>query len=121
MKPFEELLEEISALFEARDWEQFHSPKNLATALSVEASEVLEHFTWISDKESYNLNETTLSEVRDEIGDVMILLISLSDKLGINPIEAAKQKLFKVAQRYPVEKCKGKNLKHTHYATSESI
>lgn len=121
MGPFIELIEEMKALFQERDWDQFHSPKNLAISLSIEAAEVLEHFQWITEKESYQLNPSTLNEVRDEIGDVMILLVYLASKLGINPLEAAKQKLVKVSKKYPADQCKGKNLKYTHYETAQSL
>jgi len=79
----------IKAFTEKRDWEQFHSPKNLAMALSVEVSEVVEHFQWLTQEESRNLPVDKLAEVREEIGDVMIYLTELADKLGIDPVEAA--------------------------------
>jgi dCTP diphosphatase len=72
-----------------RDWEQFHSPKNLAMALSVEVSEVVEHFQWLTEEQSQNIPPETLVEVREEIGDAMIYLVELAEKLGIDPVEAA--------------------------------
>jgi dCTP diphosphatase len=83
----------IKAFIKERDWEQFHSPKNLAMALSVEVAEVVEHFQWLTQEQSHNLPADKLAEVREEIGDVMIYLTELADKLGIDPIEAAKAKL----------------------------
>jgi NTP pyrophosphatase (non-canonical NTP hydrolase) len=87
------LRDSIRAFIEERDWEQFHSPKNLAMALSVEVAEKLEHFQWITQEESRNLPPEKLAEVREEIGDVMIYLTELAEKLGIDPVEAAKAKL----------------------------
>ena len=79
----------IKAFIEERDWEQFHSPKNLAMALSVEVAEVLEHFQWLTEEESKDLPPEKLAEVREEIGDVMIYLTELADKLGIDPVREA--------------------------------
>ncbi|MFC2049105.1 nucleotide pyrophosphohydrolase [Chlamydiota bacterium] len=121
MEPFRELLEEMNAFFEARDWGQFHSPKNIAINLAVESAEVLEHFRWLSEKESYALPAAALEQVGDEMGDVLINLVYLAQKLGIDPLEAARKKLLKNCQRYPVAACKGKNLKYTAYESSEGV
>jgi dCTP diphosphatase len=86
----DDLRDAIKAFIEERDWEQFHSPKNLAMALSVEVAEVVEHFQWLTEEQSKNLPPEKLAELRLEIGDVMIYLTELSDKLGIDPVEAAK-------------------------------
>ncbi len=99
-----------------RDWDQFHSPKNLAMALSVEASEIVEKFQWLTEEESKNLSPEKLGEIKDEIGDVLIYLLRLSDKLGILPLEAAFEKLEKNEKKYPVDKAKGSNLKYTEFS-----
>lgn len=96
-----------------REWDQFHSPKNLAIALSVEASELLEHFQWLTEEESRSIPPAELSAVRHEIADVLIYLIRLADKLGINVLEAAQAKLAENARKYPVEKAKGNRKKYT--------
>jgi dCTP diphosphatase len=80
----------IRKFIEERDWDQFHSPKNLAMALSVEAAETVEHFQWLTEEQSKNLPPEKLAEIREEMGDVMIYLTELADKLGIDPVEAAK-------------------------------
>jgi dCTP diphosphatase len=98
------------------DWEQFHSPKTLAVALSVEASEIVEHFQWLTEEQSRNLPPEKLTEIREEIGDVMIYLIELADKLEIDPVEAAKAKVAINEQKYPADLVKGKASKHTEYA-----
>ena len=112
----EDLRSAISAFIQERDWEQFHSPKNLAMALSVEVAEIVEHFQWLTEVQSQNLPPEKLAEVREEIGDVMIYLTELADKLGIDPVEAAKAKMTINGQKYPVELVKGKASKYTEYA-----
>jgi len=84
-------------------------------ALSVEIAEIVEHFQWATEKESFELNPDKLEKVKDEIGDILIYLVRLADKLGIDPIEAAKEKLEKNKQKYPVDKVKGKANKYTDY------
>jgi dCTP diphosphatase len=106
----------IRVFIEERDWEQFHSPKNLAMALSVEVSEVVEHFQWLTEEQSRNLPSEKLAEVREEIGDVMIYLTELAEKLGIDPVEAAKAKVAINGQKYPADLVKGKASKYTEYS-----
>jgi dCTP diphosphatase len=112
----EDLRSAISAFIQERDWEQFHSPKNLAMALSVEVAEIVEHFQWLTEEDSKNLPPGKLAEVREEIGDVMIYLTELADKLGIDPVEAAKAKMMINGQKYPAKLVKGKASKYTEYA-----
>src|ERR671911_2824959 len=99
----DDLRSAIGAFIRERDWEQFHSPKNLAMALSVEASEIVEHFQWLTEEQSKNLPPEKLAELREEIGDVMIYLTELAEKLGIDPVEAAKAKLEINKQKYPAD------------------
>src|SRR3712207_3445414 len=110
-----DLRDAIKAFIEERDWEQFHSPKNLAMALSVEVAEVVEHFQWLTEEQSTNLPPEKLAEVRQEIGDVMIYLTELADKLGIDPVEAAKAKVEINGKKYPADLVKGKASKNTAY------
>jgi NTP pyrophosphatase (non-canonical NTP hydrolase) len=112
----EDLRTTIGAFIAERDWDQFHSPKNLTMALSVEASEIVEHFQWLTEEQSRNLPPEKLAEVRQEIGDVMIYLTELADKLGIDPMEAAKAKLEINRQKYPANLVKGNASKYTEYA-----
>ena len=112
----EDLRETIRLFIEERDWEQFHSPKNLAMALSVEVAEIVEHFQWLTEEQSQDLPPEKLAEVKEEIGDVMIYLTELADKLGIDPVEAAKAKLAINEQKYPAELVRGKASKYTEYA-----
>ncbi len=96
-----------------RDWDQFHTPKNLAAALSVEAAELLEHFQWLTAEASSALSPVALAEVRAEIADVLLYLIRISDKLGIDPIAAAHEKIATNALKYPVDKARGSAKKYS--------
>lgn len=97
----------------ARDWEQFHSPKNLAAALSVEAAELLEHFQWLTDTQSRELSGDKRAQVAEEVADVLLYLLQLSDKLGIDPLGAARAKLETNAVKYPVDRARGSSKKYT--------
>ena len=98
---------DIQQFAEERDWRQFHSPKNLAAAVSVEAAELLEVFLWLTPEQSRALPAEKLQDARDEIGDVMICLLNLAGQLGIDPLKAASEKMQKNRAKYPVEKAKG--------------
>jgi NTP pyrophosphatase (non-canonical NTP hydrolase) len=108
-----ELVIELRKFAEERDWAQFHSPKNLAMALSVEVAEIVEIFQWLTQEESRNLTPEKLEKVQQEIADVMIFLTNLADKLGIDPLAAAKEKIEKNRIKYPVERAKGTAKKYT--------
>jgi NTP pyrophosphatase (non-canonical NTP hydrolase) len=105
------LEKEILKFADKRDWLQFHSPKNLSMALIVEAAEVVELFQWMTEEESRKLSSEKLAELKDEIGDVAIYLISLASKFGLSVENAAWAKLLKNAEKYPVGLAKGKSLK----------
>ena len=111
----EKLAARVKAFCEARDWERFHAPKNLAAALTVEAAELLEIFQWMSEDESRTLPEAKLTRVREEIGDVLILLTNLASHLGIDPVAAANAKLDLNEAKYPAERVRGKSLKYDEY------
>lgn len=96
-----------------RDWDQFHSPKNLAAALSVEAAELLEHFQWLTDEQSRSLSKERRRAVAEEIADVLLYLIQLSDKLDVDPMHAAEEKLKLNALKYPVERARGSSKKYS--------
>jgi NTP pyrophosphatase (non-canonical NTP hydrolase) len=101
------LIAEIRQFSDERDWRQFHNPKNLASAVSVEAAELLELFMWLTPEQSRALPEDKLQDARDEIGDVLICLLNLADQLGIDAVDAALQKMKKNREKYPVDKAKG--------------
>ena len=98
-----------------RDWEKFHSPKNLTMALSVEASELMEHFQWLTEDESRNLPPDKQTAVEEEMADVLIYLVRLSDRLGVDLLEATKRKMERNRTRYPAELVRGSAKKASEY------
>ena len=103
-----------------RDWDQFHSPKNLSMALSVEVSELLENFQWLTEEQSYTLDQQQRAAVVDEIADVQMYLARLADKLDINIGEAIEQKINKNEAKYPAELVKGSSKKYNQYDQDSS-
>lgn len=95
-----------------REWERFHTPKNLAMALSGEAGELIEHFQWLTPEESSNLRAPVREEVALEMADVLLYLVRLADVLEIDLAEAARRKIAINAQRYPVERARGRSDKY---------
>jgi dCTP diphosphatase len=108
-----ELADKLREFAEERDWGQFHSPKNLAMALAVETAELLEEFQWLTEEHSRKPDQEHLGRIKEEIGDVMIYLVRLSDQLGINPVMSAFNKIEKNRMKYPVDKAKGSAKKYT--------
>lgn len=115
MESLEDLKQQLRTFAGDRDWDQFHSPKNIAMALSVEVSELLEHFQWLTEEESKNLDASALAEVADEIADVQNYLVRLADKLGIDILDAAAIKFVKNEAKYPADLVRGSTKKYTEY------
>ena len=113
LNELEKLRDQLRTFAAARDWDQFHSPKNLASALTVEVAELLEKFQWLTEAQSRQLPANLLEDVRSEVADVLLYLIRLSDKLGIDLIAAANAKIILNATKYPVEKAQGTSKKYT--------
>ena len=111
--PLPALQDALRKFAAARDWDQFHSPKNLAAALSVEAAELLEHFQWLDEEESRNLISDRLQKVEEEMADVLLYLLRLADKLSVDLVEAAKRKIEINKNKYPVDKARGSHKKYT--------
>ena len=109
------LIKKVREFREARDWDQYHSPKNLAMAVSVEIAELVEHFQWLTQEQSRNLSAEKLAKVKEEIGDIMIYLVNLADKLGIDLVDAAHEKLEKNERKYPADMVRGKSNKYDEY------
>jgi dCTP diphosphatase len=105
------LRERLRAFALAREWGQFHSPKNLACALSVEAAELLEHFQWMTEDQSRSPDEAQRTEIAHEAADVLLYLIQLTDQLGIDLLAAADRKMAVNAAKYPVESARGNSRK----------
>ncbi|WP_434212196.1 nucleotide pyrophosphohydrolase [[Pseudomonas] boreopolis] len=109
----QELQSAMRQFAQERDWEQFHSPKNLVMALSIEASELMEHFQWLTEAQSRTLPDERKAQVGTEIADVLLYLLRLCDVLQIDPADAARRKLALNAQKYPVELARGRSDKYT--------
>lgn len=110
--PLVELRDALRAFAVERDWDQFHSPRNLAAALAVEAAELLEPFQWLTDEQSRELSTEARAAVEQEMADVLLYLVRLADKLGVDLEQAARAKIELNAQKYPVERARGSSRKY---------
>jgi len=109
------LQQRLAAFAAARDWEQFHSPKNLAMALSVEAAELVEEFQWLTEAESKALDAERHERVRLELADVFIYLLRLADRLDLDLMRAADDKIALNERKYPADRVRGDARKYTEY------
>lgn len=112
MNNIAELTARIRAFCAARDWQQFHSPKDMAVAIAAEAGELLQHFVWKSPEQSEQVAVEKRAAIADEIADVGILLFELASNLGLDLGAEMLAKVERNEQRYPVEKARGSNLKY---------
>ncbi len=111
----ERLQNELVKFARERDWEQFHTPKNLAMAMSVEAAEVVELFQWLTEKQSRELPKAKVEELADELADTYIYLLRIAAHYGIDLVDAAAKKIKKSAAKYPVKKARGSARKYTEF------
>lgn len=111
----EQLRRRLADFAAARDWDQFHSPKNLSMALIAEAAELVEHFQWLSEAASHALPPAKHAEVRLELADILIYLVRLGDKLGVDLIAAANDKIALNESRYPAERVRGDARRASEY------
>jgi NTP pyrophosphatase (non-canonical NTP hydrolase) len=109
----DELAEKLRTFAAERDWEPYHTPKNLAAALIVEAAELLEHFQWLGSEESARLAPEQREQVALEMADVLLYLVRMADRLGVDLLGAATRKLAINAQKYPVALARGTHAKYT--------
>lgn len=112
-KSLESLKQPLRDFADARDWRQFHSPKNLVMALCGETGELAAQFQWLTEAESASPNEKSLGKIKDEIADVQLYLIQLADKLSIDIYEECVRKLAENNAKYPIDKSKGNAKKYT--------
>ena len=115
LESLEALKTRVRAFAQARDWEQFHSPKNLAMALIAEAAELVEHFQWLTEAQSYALDKDKREQVALELADIFIYLVRLADRLDIGLLEAAERKIALNELRYPADKVRGSARKADEY------
>jgi len=104
---------QINKFTQDRDWEQFHNPKDLAIALGIEVSELQELMLWVSTEQSAERVKERMAEVEHEVGDILIYLLRFCEVTGIDPIQAAENKLTLNAKKYPIEKSRGNSKKYT--------
>jgi dCTP diphosphatase len=115
MTELESMMERLRQFAEERDWDQFHSPKNLSMALIAEAAELVEHFQWLTEAQSSRLSAERLREVETELADIFIYLMRLADKLGVDLVAAAQRKMEINEAKYPADKVRGSARKYTEY------
>lgn len=113
LRSLSEIREALRRFAADRDWDQFHTPKNLAIGISVEAGELLERFQWMTDEASCRLTDDQLAAVREELADVLLYLVRLADKLEVDLMAAAARKIELNGKKYPVEVARGRTTKYT--------
>lgn len=111
-RDFGVLEESVRRFRDERDWKQFHTPKDLAISLSIEAAELLEHFQWLDEAQSRQLPPERRARVAEEMADVLLYLVRLADKLDVDLEAAAQAKILRNAEKYPVEKSRGHSRKY---------
>jgi dCTP diphosphatase len=111
----EALRQRLAAFAADRDWDQFHAPKNLAMALIAECAELVEHFQWLSEEQSAALDEAKTAAVRLELADILIYLVRIADKLDVDLLAAAREKIAINEARYPVDKVRGDARRASEY------
>jgi len=114
-RTIEYLQQRLREFADARDWDQYHSPKNLSMALIAEAAELLEHFQWLTEAQSHSLPDDKLAEVRLELADIFIYMLRLADKLDIDLLAAAEAKMALNEAKYPADKVRGSARKYSDY------
>ncbi len=119
MADMEELREKLRVFARTRDWEQFHSPKNLCMALVGEIGELIEHFQWLTEEESRSISTSDKEPIADELADVLIYLVRLADQLQIDLMEAATEKIKKNEMKYPADRVRGSSRKYSDYEKSK--
>ena len=115
MRDLRELKDRVRVFVAERDWDQFHSPKNLAMALSVEAAELVELFQWLTEEQSAAPDEKLRCRAAEELADVLWFLVRIADRLDIDLLQAAAQKLERNALKYPAERVRGQARKYDEY------
>lgn len=115
MRDLEELKQRLRVFVAERDWDQFHSPKNLAMALSVEASELVELFQWLSEQQSAAPDEKLRQRAAEELADILWFLVRIADRLDIDLLAAAESKMVQNAEKYPAERVRGQSRKYDEY------
>lgn len=116
MSDLSDLQKAIVSFRDARDWKQFHNPKDMALSLVLEAAEVLEHFQWRSLEEAEQYIRTNRDDIAEELADTLYWILLIANDLDIDIVEASKKKMAKNEQKYAVDKAKGNHKKYTELA-----
>jgi NTP pyrophosphatase (non-canonical NTP hydrolase) len=111
----QQLRDLVRQFVDERDWDQFHTPKNLSSALAVEAAELLEHFQWLQHGRADELGEAKLREVKHEMADVLVYLVRLADKLDVDLMTAVQEKMVLNRAKYPADQVRGDARKYYEY------
>jgi len=111
----EELRLRLRDFVAERDWDKFHSPKNLAMALAVECAELVEQFQWLTEEQSARPDAARLARVEAELADILVYLVRIADRLDVDLLAATGRKLEENARKYPAERVRGKALKYDEY------
>ncbi len=114
MKTYQELLKKLMIFRQERNWEKFHKPKDLAMAAAIEAAELMQEFLWQTEEDVKTKVRADKERFADEIADTVVYLMLLADDLGIDMYQAIENKMRKNAEKYPVDKCRGKATKYTN-------
>ncbi|HEU5437483.1 MAG TPA: nucleotide pyrophosphohydrolase [Telluria sp.] len=117
---FQRLRALVRSFVAERDWDQFHTPKNLSSALTVEAAELLEHFQWLKTGDAAELGEAKLREVRHEMADVLVYLVRLADKLDVDLVTAVEEKMVLNRLKYPADMVRGDARKYDEYKANNN-
>ena len=115
----QDLKERMAEFVRERDWEQFHTPKNLSMSIAIEAAELMEHFQWLTVEQSQHLEEVALQEIGEELADIVIYSLSMANFLNIDLAETVLAKMAKNIRKYPKEQVQGKAHKYTYYQQRE--
>lgn len=116
----QELKQLMANFVRERDWEQFHTPKNLSMSIAIEAAELMEHFQWLTAEQSRNLDPEALAEIGEELADIVIYSLSMANALKLDLADTVQAKMEKNIRKYPSERVRGKAHKYTYYQNSES-
>jgi len=115
----QELKDRMAAFVHERDWEQFHTPKNLSMSIAIEAAELMEHFQWLTVEQSKTLDADHLADIGEELADIIIYSLSLANTLGLDLAKTVLAKMEKNIRKYPSDKVRGKSHKYTYYQESD--
>lgn len=114
-----ELKERVASFVRERDWEQFHTPKNLSMSIAIEAAELMEHFQWFTVEESMQPGPDARHDISEELADIVIYALSMSNALELDLTDAILQKMAKNIRKYPKDKVRGKSHKYTYYDSAD--